>query len=121
MRHCSSPGGRGPCLRRDTGGWITLRRAAEVFKECLKNNDFHVKSTDRVQMPLSEIMRALNHVELQWFLAAFGCVNYDKNKHRVQLLIEKGVNCNSETGSTARGNVSPNLRVFALRFCCGHS
>ena len=72
-------------------------------------------------MPLTDIMRELSHLELQWLLAALGCVNYDKNKHRVQLLIERGVNCNPDPDTTSGGDVSPNLRVFALRFCCGHS
>ena len=122
MRHCPHPGGRLPCMSRDTGGWINLSHAAGVIKEHFRwRKEFIAKTSHRVKMPLTKILTSLNYTEIEWLLAAFGCVNYDQNKHRVQLFIERGINCNRETESTAGGDVNPNLRVIAIRFCCGHS
>ena len=60
-------------------------------------------------------------MEIAWFLAAFGCVAFEPTKQRIQLLVEKGVNCSTYETSVHGGRPDPFLRILAIRFCCGHT
>ena len=117
MRHCRSRG-QGLCLERDTGAWITLRHAALEIKDWVTRKEF---DNLRTRMPLTDMLNTATNKEVEWLLAAFGCVNYLEYQHRVQLLVEKGHNCNPDKDSIANGSRTPFPRAHAVIFCYGHS
>ena len=119
MRHCQRSWYTAS-LMRDTGGWITLRHAAIVFKQLADQKGRLGSGGKRGEYPLISSAQEATHDQVEWWLAAFGCVAITAHKHRVQLLIEKGVRANTDQDSPCRVP-NPFIRPYAIRFAYGHS
>ena len=105
MIHCRV-GGSNVNLKRDSGGWITLRHAAREIQEYLdrsKNLDW------RGELPVSAMLSELTTAKIEQFLFAYACESVEPRKHRIQFLLEV-VERNDDY-----------VRPYAIRFAYGHS
>ena len=103
MRHCKLNRNQ-LCLKRDSGGWITLKQAALEIHLFVQNHTMDSKGV----MPVSEMLKEMTNMQMQKFLFAFACETVDSKKHRVQYLVEVGT-------------LDVFVRPYAIRFAYGHS